>query len=161
MTNPNNFDIFSAGVQGILDVGDAIAIQSFYETQCYYHLPFWCRVQWWVRTISLKWPHNERLTSPASRLFTQSFIQGADQRKHQSSALLAFVRGIHRWPVNSPHKGPVTWERVSIWWRHHVLDLCIHVSSVFIWILQTCYTPKHVCLLREMIFPAAKLESQY
>ena len=33
---------------------------------------------------------------------------GADQRKHQSSASLAFVRGIHRWPVNSPHKGPVT-----------------------------------------------------
>ena len=31
-----------------------------------------------------------------------------DQRKHQSSALLAFVRGIHRWPVNSPHKWPVT-----------------------------------------------------
>ena len=26
---------------------------------------------------------------------------GADQRKHQSSASLAFVRGIHRWPVNS------------------------------------------------------------
>ena len=24
------------------------------------------------------------------------------------SASLAFVRGIHRWPVNSPHKGPVT-----------------------------------------------------
>ena len=33
---------------------------------------------------------------------------GADQRKHQSSASLSFVRGIHRWPVNSPHKGPVT-----------------------------------------------------
>ena len=32
----------------------------------------------------------------------------ADQRKHQSSAPLAFVRGIHRWPGNSPHKGPVT-----------------------------------------------------
>ena len=31
-----------------------------------------------------------------------------DQRKHQSSASLAFVRGIHRRPVNSPHKGPVT-----------------------------------------------------
>ena len=27
-------------------------------------------------------------------------------KKHQSSASLAFVRGIHRWPVNSPHKGP-------------------------------------------------------
>ena len=32
----------------------------------------------------------------------------ADQRKHQSSASLTFVRGIHRWPVNSPHKWPVT-----------------------------------------------------
>ena len=32
----------------------------------------------------------------------------ADQRKHQSSASLAFVRGIHRGPVNSPHKRPVT-----------------------------------------------------
>ena len=33
---------------------------------------------------------------------------GADQRKHQSSASLAFVWGIHRWPVISPHKGTVT-----------------------------------------------------
>ena len=32
---------------------------------------------------------------------------GADQRKHQSSASLAFVWGIHRSPVNSPHKWPV------------------------------------------------------
>ena len=33
---------------------------------------------------------------------------GGHQIKHQSSASLAFVRGIHRWPVNYPHKGPVT-----------------------------------------------------
>ena len=32
----------------------------------------------------------------------------ADQRKQQSPALLGFVRWIHRWPVNSPHKWPVT-----------------------------------------------------
>ena len=32
----------------------------------------------------------------------------ADQRKHQSSVSLAFVRGIHRGPVNTPHKWPVT-----------------------------------------------------
>ena len=31
----------------------------------------------------------------------------ADERKHQSPVSLAFVRGIHRWPVTSPHKGPV------------------------------------------------------
>ena len=29
---------------------------------------------------------------------------GADQRKQLSSASLAFVMGIHRWPVNSVHK---------------------------------------------------------
>ena len=33
---------------------------------------------------------------------------GADRRKHQSSASLAFVQGIHRRPVNSPHKCLVT-----------------------------------------------------
>ena len=43
---------------------------------------------------------------------------GADQRKHQGSVSLAFVWGIRRWPVNSPHKGPIT-VNVSIWWRHH------------------------------------------
>ena len=32
----------------------------------------------------------------------------ADLRKHQSSAPLAFALGIHREPVNSPHKWPVT-----------------------------------------------------
>ena len=33
---------------------------------------------------------------------------GADQRKHQSSASLAFFRWNHRWPLSSPHKGPIT-----------------------------------------------------
>ena len=37
-----------------------------------------------------------------------AFYSYADQRKHQSSASLAFVRGIHQGPVNSPHKWPVT-----------------------------------------------------
>ena len=36
-----------------------------------------------------------------------TIYSGVDRRKHQSSASLAFVREIHRWPVNSPHKGPV------------------------------------------------------
>ena len=46
--------------------------------------------------------------SPASRLFHSTVYSGADQRIHQSSPSLAFVRGIHRWPVNSPNKWPVT-----------------------------------------------------
>ena len=43
------------------------------------------------------------LTSVYSTVYS-----GADQSKHQSSASLAFVWGIHREPVNSPHKWPVT-----------------------------------------------------
>ena len=38
---------------------------------------------------------------------------GSDQLKHRSFASLAFVRGIHRWPVNSPHKGSVTQKMFS------------------------------------------------
>ena len=37
-----------------------------------------------------------------------NIYSGTDQRKHQSSASLAFVRGIQRRSVNSPHEGPVT-----------------------------------------------------
>ena len=50
-----------------------------------------------------------------------------DQRKHQSSASLAFVWGIHRGPVNSPHKRPVTrkmfpFDDVIMTYRHHARD---------------------------------------
>ena len=40
-------------------------------------------------------------------IFFSTVCSGADQRKHQNSTSLAFVRGIHRWPVDSSHKGPV------------------------------------------------------
>ena len=39
-----------------------------------------------------------------------TIYSSADQRKHQSSTSLAFVRGIHQSPVNSPHEGPATRE---------------------------------------------------
>ena len=45
-----------------------------------------------------------------------------DQRKHQSSASLAFVRGIHRRPVNSPHKGPVT--RKMVPFDDDIMNIC-------------------------------------
>ena len=44
-------------------------------------------------------------TSPT--IVCSTVYSGVEQRKHQSSASLAFVRGIHRWPVNSLDKGPV------------------------------------------------------
>ena len=42
------------------------------------------------------------------RIVYSIIYSGADQRKHQSYTSLALVMGIHRWPINSPHKGPVT-----------------------------------------------------
>ena len=65
----------------------------------------------------------------------------ADQRKHQSSASLAFVRGIHRGPVNSPHKWPVTRKMfpfddviMSIHSKdksHHFLNfICLSVGTI-------------------------------
>ena len=42
----------------------------------------------------------------------------ADQRKHQSSASLAFVRGIHR-SGEFPAQMASNAENVPIWWRHH------------------------------------------
>ena len=43
------------------------------------------------------------LTSVYSTVYSD-----ADQRKHQSFVSLALVWGIHRGPVNSPHKWPIT-----------------------------------------------------
>ena len=52
---------------------------------------------------------------------------GTDERKHQSSASLAFVGKIHRSPVNCPHKGPVTrkifpFDDVIILWLSMILQ---------------------------------------
>ena len=59
---------------------------------------------------TLMWRHNEHNGVSNHRRLDclLNLCSAADQRKHQSSASLAFVEGIHRWPVNSPHKGPVT-----------------------------------------------------
>ena len=63
-----------------------------------------------------------------------TFYSGANQRKHQSSASLAFRRRIHRWPVNSPHEGPVTQKMFPF---HDVIMIYLsikctsHASAVF------------------------------
>ena len=63
----------------------------------------------WMNT--LQWRHNSGAMASQITSLTivySTIYSGADQRKHQGSASLAFVRGIHRPPVNSPHKWPVT-----------------------------------------------------
>ena len=44
---------------------------------------------------------------PGVSIVWPTVYSGADQSKHQSFASLAFAGRIHRWPVDSPHKGPV------------------------------------------------------
>ena len=46
---------------------------------------------------------------------------GADRRKQRSSASLAFVRGIRRWPVISPAQKASNEENISILWRHDAI----------------------------------------
>ena len=64
---------------------------------------------------------------------------GADKRKHQSSASLAFGRGIHRGPMNSPHKWPVT--RKMFPFENVITKICIGIS-VYI----NIYNHVYVCL---------------
>ena len=55
---------------------------------------------------ALQWRHNGRngVSNHQPHHWLLNRYSGADERKHQSSVSLAFVWGIHRWPVNSPHK---------------------------------------------------------
>ena len=67
----------------------------------------------WSITACIVQYNDVIMSSMASQITSLTIVYStvysrADQRKHQSSASLAFVRGIHRWPVNSPHKWPVT-----------------------------------------------------
>ena len=66
--------------------------------------------RWLKCTGALHWRHNDRDdVSNHRRLDCCSTVcSDAAQRKHQSSASLAFVMGIHRWPVDYLNKGPVT-----------------------------------------------------
>ena len=72
-------------------------------------------VYWLVPTKAISWIHygDVIMGAIASQITNltiaySTVYSDADQTKHQSSASLAFVRGIHRGPVNFPHKWPVT-----------------------------------------------------
>ena len=72
--------------------------------------------------VSLLWTHYNDVImgTMASQITSLAVVystvySGGDQRKHQSSASLDFVRGIHRWQMASNA------ENVSIWYRHNVI----------------------------------------
>ena len=73
-----------------------------------------------IPTNSLQWRHNGRDgTTVVDGLLNRLFKRRSNQRKHQSCASLAFVKGNHRWPMDRPpplqkkkkkKKGPETRE---------------------------------------------------
>ena len=105
----------------------------------------------------------------------------ADQRKYQSSASLAFVRGNHRGPVNSLHKWPVTRKMfpfddvimicifLALCWmrqgKQHYMSIMVSGSSdrillatigVFGHPLIPCYTNQPVAITRANRWQAPK-----
>ena len=89
-----------------------------------------CTIPEWGHDGKCKYYYSDVIRSGVASQITSLTIvysngySGTNQRKHQSSTSPAFVRGIHRWPVNSLHKGPVTWTFFfSIWWRHHCISM--------------------------------------
>ena len=96
-------------------------------------VPVWYNVNprndGWYQRHSLQWRHNERdgISNHRRLDCLLNHLIGADQRKYQNSASLAFVREIHRWTVNSLHKGPLTWKKfpfddiiISDWCQLHM-----------------------------------------
>ena len=78
---------------------------------------------------------------------------GADQRKHQSSASLAFVRGI---PVTGEFPAQMTSnaENVSIWRRHHeyILFSFRHIKCLMIYFVVTAPRPSRICSSRRKCY---------
>ena len=91
--------------------------EQWYSTimHCKSYASWWSLFDWSHRSGTHSFRHycDVIRSTMASQITSLTIVystvySGTDQRKHQSSVLLAFVRGIHQWPVNSPHKGPVT-----------------------------------------------------
>ena len=86
-------------------------------------------------SFTLQWHHNGRDGvsdhQPHDCLLKRLFRRRS--KKHQSSASLAFVWGIHRWPMNSPHKGSVTRKMFPFNYvilKYRFLHLCLFQCRV-------------------------------
>ena len=115
--------------------------------------------------ISRQWPrlwfgteqvhHNDVIMNTMASQITSLMIvysnvySDEDQRKHQRSASLAYVRGIDRSTVNSPHKGPVTrkmfpFDDIIMWLGNHDP---VHVSQVPLYMYRGSILLVTPCLL--------------
>ena len=122
------------------------------------------RSLWVVRQsrVSLQW-HNNELHGISNHLFPfvhSTICSDADQRKHQSFASLAFASGIHWSPVDSPHKGSVTWKiflvDAVIKWTKHFLYQQYHSKQLTAIYLELSPSKYRIQLLNFMKYIAPK-----
>ena len=76
-----------------------------------------------------------------------TFFSGADQRKHQSSASLAFVREIHRLPVNSPRRGPITRKMFlfdDVIMQNTKSCAYLKACTILVWVVVTVFYGIHI-----------------
>ena len=76
-------------------------------------------------TVPLLWTW-WRLKSPASQWFTQPFFSGAGQRKHWQLRVTDVCEGNSPVTGEFPAQRTSNAENVSIWWRHHLVNSCVH-----------------------------------
>ena len=100
------------------DCWNSLACNTTITPTEYYHFVFHDYLMAWIRFLHY-WPlvggiyyTDVIMSAMASQITVVSIVysavcSGADQRKHQSSASLAFEMGIHRWPVVYLQKGPM------------------------------------------------------
>ena len=60
-----------------------------------------------VQQIKVTLHEHHNVSNHRQRLFVQQLVQANARQKPHSSTWLAFIKWIHRWPLDSPHKGPV------------------------------------------------------
>ena len=93
----------------------------------------------------LRWRHNESDDVTGVSIVCLAVCSSVDKRKHQSSASLAFVGGIYRWPADSPQEGPVSrkmlpfddvimkfCDRTTLWfvpYMYHTMDSIYRFSA--------------------------------
>ena len=65
-----------------------------------------------IHCLVLSICHDHPLMSPSLRWRHNEHDGASNHHTHDCCSSLAFVRGIHRWPVISPHKRPVTQKKL-------------------------------------------------
>ena len=95
----------------------AVTFNTKVRAQPCYYLLFITMTAWWPR-----W----RLKSPASRLFTQPFIQGQIKENIKASRHWSLCEVAGEFPLQRASNA----ENVSIWWRHHASTLIYEAEIV-------------------------------